>query len=197
MSDSTLPTAQAILNKASTNKFRMVLNVPPILQNINTHNPSDRTGNTIDLNTLQFSVYGTVVPASYVPHEEVRFGGQTAKVTSYSRPSYPNININFVIDNKFKNYFVMWKWLQLLNDEKKSYYNVKEYTVLSKIPEFAQYMTDLTVFGKDEYDKDVVKFTYTNSFITRLEGIEYSNQNPDQIESKFEFAFGQFYMDLL
>ena len=197
MSDATIPTVQAILNKASTDKFRMVLNLPPILQGLNSSNQKDRTGATVNLNALQFSVYGTVVPASYVPHAEVRFGGQTAKVTSYSRPSYPNINVGFAVDNGFRNYYVMWKWLQLLNDERKGIYNLNDYDTLIKIPHYEQYKTDLSVFAKDEYNKEVAKFTYSNCFITRLEGIEYNNQNPEQIESKFEFAFGQLTMELL
>ncbi len=197
MADTTIPTVQAILNKASADKFRMILNLPPILQSLNTSNQKDRSGNTVNLNALQFSVYGTVVPASYVPHVELRFGGQTAKATSYARPSYPNINVGFAVDNGFRNYFVMWKWLQLLNDEKKSIYNANDYDTLVKIPHFQQYKTDLSVIAKDEYNKDVARFDYSNCFITRLEGIEYNNQNPEQIESKFEFAFGQLTMELL
>jgi hypothetical protein len=195
MSDT--PNIQAVLNKVSSDKFRMILNLPPILLGQNTSNQKDRSGDTVNLNALQFSVYGTVVPASYVPHVEARFGGQTVKVTSYSRPSYPNINVGFTIDNGFRNYFVLWKWLQLLNDEKKSIFNANDYESFLKLPNYHQYMADLSVIARDEYNKDVAKFTYTSCFITRLEGIEYNNQNPEQIESKFEFAFSQLHMELL
>lgn len=197
MADNPTPTIQSIVNKASSDKFLMVLGLPPILQGLNTSNQKDRTGNTVNLNALEFAVHGSVVPASYVPQVDIRFGGQTTKVTSYSRPSYPNINVGFVIDNGFRNYFVMWKWLQLLNDEKKSIYNANNYETLIGMKNKHLYMTDLTLFARDEYNKNIAKFTYSNCFITRLEGIEYSNQNPEQIESKFEFAFGQLYMELL
>jgi len=195
--DTNTPNIQAVLNKASLDKFVMILNLPPILQNLNTSNQKSRSEDTVNLDSLQFSVYGTVVPASYVPHVETRFGGQTVKVTSYARPTYPNINVGFAVDNGFRNYFVMWKWLQLLNHELKSTYNANNYEALLKLKNRHLYMTDLSVFAKDEYNKNIAKFVYTNCFITRLEGIEYNNQNPEQIESKFEFAFGQLDMKLL
>lgn len=197
MAENPTPTVQAILNKASLDKFRMVLNLPPILQNLNTSNQKDRTGKKVNLDALQFAVHGSVVPASYVPHVEVRHGGQTVKVTSYSRPSYANISVGFVVDNGFRNYFVMWKWLQLLNNEKKSIYNADRLASFIKLHNRHQYMAELSIFAKDEYERDIAKFTYTNCFITRLEGIEYSHQNPEQIESKFEFAFSQLEMELL
>lgn len=195
MSDT--PTIQAILNKASKDKFTMILTLPPIMQKLNSRNQKDRTGDTVNLDALQFSVYGSVVPASYVPHAEVRFGGQSMKVTTYSRPDYPNLNVGFAIDNGFRNYYVLWKWLAILNDPSLSIYNKKNYSSMLKMPNYHEYMTTLTVLAKNEYDKDIAKFTYGHAFITRLEGIEYNHQNPDQIESKFEFGFGQFDMQLL
>ena len=197
MSAPDTPTVQSILNKASSDKFTMIMSLPPIMLGLNSRNQKDRTGNTVNLDALQFSVYGSVVPASYVTHVEVRYGGQTAKVTSYARPSYPNLNVGFAVDNGFRNYFCLFKWLSILNDDKLSFYNAKDYKSFQKIPNYHDYMTDITVIGKDEYDKDVVKFKYNHAFITRLDGFEYNNQNPEQIESKFEFAFGQFDMELI
>lgn len=197
MSDTNTPPIQVPLNKASFNKFVMVLTLPPILMGLNTSSTKDRSGKTINLNALQFAVHGTVVPPSTVPHVDVRYGGQTAKVTSHSRPAYPNINVGFVIDNRFINYWVIWKWLSVLNDEKLSMYNKENYEGIKAMPNYHQYMTDITVLAKDEYDVSVAEFRYNKAFVTRLEGIDYSYQNPTQIESKFEFAFGQFEMNLL
>ncbi|MCZ2339254.1 MAG: hypothetical protein LC127_13900 [Chitinophagales bacterium] len=196
MSD-TATQVQSILNKSSLDKFRMILNLPPILLKQNTIDVSDRSDDSVNLNSLQFSVYGAVVPASYVPHTDVRFGGQAISLTTYSRPTYPNINVGFSVDNGFNNYFVLWKWLQLLNDERKSVYNGNGYSSILSLPNKHQYMTDLNIISRNEYNKDIVKFTYTNSFITRLEGIDYDHRNPEIIDSKFEFAFSQFYMEKL
>lgn len=189
---------QSILNKSSKDKFVLYLGLPPILEKLNSTNQKDRTGDTVNLNALQFSVYGTLIPASFVQHHEARFHGQTLKVTSMSRPSLPNITVKFVVDNGFRNYYLLWKWLSVMNHEKFSTYNQENYeTLIKSIPNAHEYMTDLVVYGKDEYEKNIVKFTYRKAFITRLENFTYDNQDTEKIESSFEFAFSQFEMELV
>jgi hypothetical protein len=73
------PTQQSILNRASKDKFLLVLNLPTILKK------RALTDNTIKLDPLEISVHGTIVPAITVPPVEVRFGGQSHHVSGYSR----------------------------------------------------------------------------------------------------------------
>ena len=54
MSD-TATQVQSILNKSSLDKFRMILNLPPILLKQNTIDVSDRSEDSVNLNSLQFS----------------------------------------------------------------------------------------------------------------------------------------------
>ena len=109
------PTQQSVLNVPSKDKFLLVLNLPSILKQ------QAQTNSTISLEPLEIKVYGSVVPTIQVPSNEVRFGGQSHHVSSYSRPAYDPLNVNFVIDNGFKNYWLLWKWLALLNDPLGSY----------------------------------------------------------------------------
>ena len=138
---------------------------------------------------IQFSVFGTIVPPSQVPANEAGYAGQHYKVSSHSRPAYDDITVNFTIDNKFNNYWVIYKWLDLLNDDVNSYYNADELAG-KNIPE--NYQSTITVYAKDEFDTNVMKFTYTKAFPVMLGGITYSYRDAEEIDSSFTFAFSQF-----
>ena len=62
---------QSQFNKSRLDKFLLVLNLPPILKDINNDYLGSRKNTGIIENSLQFSVYGTVVPAIQVPEESL------------------------------------------------------------------------------------------------------------------------------
>lgn len=178
---------QSPLNRQRADKFIMVLSVPEILKEQKSN--STRSNSRIIPNSLQFSIYGAVVPDIKVPHKDVPYAGQVLKVSSFTRPSYPPLAVNFMIDNMFNNYWVIYKWLNILNDAKKSLYtsNIKQDEGL-----LDKYSTTISIFGLDEYNNRVIEFKYSNSFPVSLGGIKYSDRDPKEIESTFEFAFFQF-----
>lgn len=180
---------QSQLNKSRKDKFLMVLSLPKILKKINDNNLGTHVKDLISLNSLQFSIFGSVVPNITVPAVTAPYGGQNYKVSSHTRPPYEEVTINFTIDNRFSNYWVIYKWLELLNDDSKSYYNSDELEG-SNIP--ANYQTDIVIYAKDEFDKNIMKFTYTKAFPTNLGGFTYSYRESDEIESSVSFAFSQF-----
>jgi len=185
------PTQQSVLNRSGKDKFLLVLDLPIILKKQSTLNPS------IDIKPLQISVYGTVVPTVQVPPVEVRFGGQSYNVSSYSRPNYAPLNVNFVIDNKFKNYWLLWKWLTILNDPKKSGYTgtkPKTETLADKIERglLSEYQTNISVVGLNEYNEKTIEFIYYNAFIISLGGINYNYRDTEILETTAEFQFSQF-----
>jgi len=104
------------------------------------------------------------------------------------------------------NYWVIYKWLDLLNNDYGSTY---DYDNLSGVtapkntskpdsltpPE--DYQTDFSIYSKDEYNNNIVKFTYTKAFPVGLGAIQYNYRTSEEIESTFEFAFSQFHMELL
>lgn len=195
---------QSQLNKNRLDKFLLAINLPPVMRNINNQSLRVRSNNTVNENSIQFSVYGSVIPEISVPEVTAGYGGQTYKLSSHSRPPYNNITVNFTIDNRFNNYWVLYKWLDILNNDKESFYNSDdpvtppvEYTKLPVKLSPSQYQTDLTIFGKDEFDVNVIKFTYTKAFPVLLNGIDYNYREPGEIETSFSFAFSQFFAELL
>jgi hypothetical protein len=195
---------QSQLNKSRLDKFLLVIDLPPILRNNQTRKLSVRSESLLNKNSLQFSVYGSVIPTISVPDLEAGFSGGTYKVSSNTRPPYDNVKVNFTIDNKFNNYWVINYWLNLLSSSKQVVYN--ESDLISSNPQETKlpvplqpqsYQTNFTLYGKDEFDVNVVKFTYTKAFPVSLGGIDYSYRDPGEIESSFEFAFSQFFTELV
>jgi hypothetical protein len=186
---------QSQLNKSRKDKFLLVLNLPPALKNIQQQNLRDN--NAIQQDTLQFSVYGTLVPEITVPEKVAGYSNQSYKVSSNSREPYPNISVNFTIDNRFNNYWVIYKWLALLNDPQYSLYNADKPSLSEKKIAPELYQTDFTVYAKDEFDQNIVKFTYTKAFPVKLGSIDYSYRDEAEIETTFEFAFSQFFTELV
>lgn len=183
--------SQSYLNKTRKDKFLLVLNLPPILKDIGR---KVRTKEGVHLDSLQFSIFGTVTPRVAVPEKTVRFAGQALQVSSHSRDAYNPIDVNFTVDNRFTNWWIIWKWLDVLNDAKQSTYNsnnlASDHPTLKK--DFHEYMADFTVFIQDENEKRIMKMDYIKAFPTALGEISWSYRDPNEAESSFSFAFSQF-----
>ena len=199
---------QSQFNKSRLDKFLLILNLPPVLKDISKKDLGSRDNKVVIENSLQFSVYGAVVPSVQVPAEDLFYGGQSLKVSKHTRPVYENVTVNFTVDNEFNNYWVLYKWLDFLNDEKLSKFNAKE---LANIPNLSPavkstddslsppslYQADISLIAKDEFDQNKVKFTYTKAFPVSLGGISYNYRTPGEVETTFEFAFSQLLVELL
>lgn len=199
---------QSQLNKSRLDKFLLVLNLPTPLKGINTGDLNTRKDTKVNENSIQFSVYGAVIPSVTVPEITEQYAGQTFKVSSHRRPAYNNVSVKFTVDNKFNNYWVLYKWLDLLNNDKNSTFDSDNLSNTPKLPTVSRnttkssnppdlYMTDFTLYSKDEFDKNIVKFTYKNAFPVSLGQIDYNYRTETEIETTFEFAFSQLLVELL
>lgn len=193
-----LAVQQSILNKNRKDKFILVLNLPSVLKRVNKIDANDRSTDTLNLDSLQYSIYGSVVPESVIPDIAVPFGAQVPKITSYARSAYKPLTVNFTVDNGFNNWWVLWYWLNVINDSKESSYNANQLNPTTALKtNLADYQANITVYGLDEYNNKKIQWNYTNAFITNLGEITYNYRDPDQIDSSFTFAFGQLNCQLL
>ena len=189
-------TQQSVLNRSGKDKFILVLNLPHILRKQST------TDELLDLDPLQMSIYGAVVPPIQIPNTEVRYGGQSYNVSSLNRPNYPPLNVGFIIDNKFRNYWILWRWLTILNDPRSSIYNgtpekLKTWKDNLESGRLTEYQANFSVIGLNEYNQRTIEFVYYNAFITNLGGIDYDYTNPELIKTTAEFQYSQFDVKLL
>jgi len=186
--------SQSPFNKERKDKFVLIIPTPKILRD--DVSKTVRSNTFVNPDSMQFSIYGSVIPTVSVPEENIRYSGQTLNVTSYNRPVYDPIEVKFTIDNRFQNYWFIYTWLNKLNDDHKGYFDPgTEYP-----PGFVNedlYMANFTIYGLDEYNKKVVQFNFTKGFPTKLEGIDYSYRDSEEIESSFTLSYSQFTVDLI
>lgn len=196
-----LPVTQAPLNKVRQDKFQLILTIPNILKGLD--NKNERENSYLNLDSLQFSVYDINIPSSEVTSIPLHYAGQNYNVTSFNRPEYGPCTVHFAIDNEFKNYWVIWKWLQLLNDPLHSTFGRPEiFKKMGGYPNLEpktlyDYTTDIIVIGMDEYNNPKARFTFKYAFVQRLGEISYNYRQTEEMESSFEFVFNQLDMQLI
>jgi len=197
----TEPYIQSPFNKQRKDKFLFVLNFPDALKEIS--QKINRDNKHVIPNSLQFSVYGAVVPTIEVPKLDIRYSGQTLSQSSLSRPPYEPVTVNFTVDNRFNNYWVIYSWLNILNntydstfDSKNLITAAKENNILGK-KILDDYKADISLFPLDEYNKRIIEFKYTKAFPVSLGGIDFNYRAPDELETSFTFTFSQLFVNLI
>lgn len=183
---------QSYLNKSRADKFKLVFSLPPALRKINSK--TDRQSFNVNEDAFQFSVYGAVVPEMDVPALQIRYGGSNLYNSTHAREPYPPVTVNFTIDNGFNNYWVLYKWLNLMHDEREGLYDASS---LVDDEDFANYQTDMTLYGLDEFNNQRIAFTYTKAFPVTLGSIEYNYRTADEITSSMTFVYSQIHSKLI
>jgi hypothetical protein len=181
---------QSSLNRPHKDKFILVLNLPWIMRERSFEKK-------FDITPLQMSVYGAIVPTIQIPPTEMRFSGQALHISSYSRPAYAPLTVNFVVDNNFHNYWLLWSWLEILNSPNYSLYDGTPNKQLNpprnlETGTLTEYQANISVFALNEYNQKIIEFVYKNAVITGLGGINYDYRDAEAIESSVDFHFGQF-----
>ena len=187
--------AQSPFNKTRKDKFLLVLNFPDGLKNIS--KKLTRANQSILPDTIQFSVYGAIVPDVEVPVVNVRYTGQTLAASSHARPPYPACTVNFTVDNRFNNYWTIYKWLDLLTSSEDGLVDKDNILVKNNRTDLMKYAANISIFALDEYDKRTVEFVYTNAFPTSLGGINFNNRDASEIETTFTFNYSRLLVSLV
>jgi hypothetical protein len=184
----TNPSIQSPLNIASKDKFVLRLDLPFILRKRAETDPK------ISISPILMSVHGTVVPDIQVPQVDLRYLGQNLHVSTYARPNYPPLTVNFTVDNQYNNYYVLWEWLDSMNLAIENYYGglpLKPTDVISIGDQF-EYQTTITITALNEYNEPILDFIYTKAFLSTLGGISYSyREGQTLMECSATFHYSQ------
>jgi hypothetical protein len=188
---SNLSIQQSPFNKQRKDKFIMVFDLPKILKS--QKSILERGNDRVISDAVQCSLYGTIIPSLTIPSANVPYAGQVPKISTFARPAFENMTVNFTIDNMFNNYWAIYRWLNSFNDGKTGLYD----TPLPSKGNMPDYQTTITIYGRDEYNKNVIKFNFYHCFPVSLGGITYSDRDATEMESSFQYAYHQFEAELL
>ena len=188
----TNPNNQSFLNKSRLDKFIMVFQVPQALKKI--ESKTERRTYNLSEDAFQFSVYGSVVPEITVPSIQIGYAGSNLYNSAHAKEPYPPVTVNFTVDNEFNNYWTIYKWLDVMHDEKEGLYDVDDLSIDER---FASYQTDMTLYGLDEYDNKRIEFTYTKAFPINVGAMNYNYRDSSEIESSMTFVYSQIHSKLI
>lgn len=217
---------QSHLNKARLDKFILSFNVPECLKSSVTRHERathHKSHEKVIPDSLQYSVYGAIVPEISVPSISLPQFAQHMKVSSHRRAEYPDVTVNFNVDNQFNNYWYIFRWLDILNDQKTAVYDEHNVGTSNNLGEYyrsddgfdrfdehnrpaidhikpdvvTDYATTFTLYGLNEYNKNVIEFNYINAFPVSLGDMNYNYQDTGEITSDFTFSFSQLNVNLL
>ncbi len=183
---------QSFLNKSRTDKFTLVFSLPPALRKIDSK--TDRQTYNVNEDAFQFSVYGAVVPTLDVPALQIPYAGSNLYNSTHAREPFPPVTVEFTIDNGFNNYWVLYKWLNLMHDQNEGLYDAAD---LVTDEDFKSYQTDMTLYGLDEFNNKRIEFTYTKAFPVTLGEIQYNYRNSEEITSSMTFVYSQIHSKLI
>lgn len=185
------------LNKAIIDKFLLVLNIPKGLKNINSK--ILRKNRNINLDALQFSVWGSVVPSINIPAVDLKFMGGNMPISSHARPPWDPVTVNFNIDNIWSNYWVIYSWLNLIRSDQDGFFGelTDGVQVTDGSLSIKDYSTDMTIYSIDEYNKPRIKWSYLGAFPTNLGDIKFSERESSHIECNFTFQFSRLLCELV
>lgn len=137
------------------------------------------------LDRLEYNIFGHEVPEVSIPPQALDYNGHTLNVTSHKRENGSPLDVNFLVDNLYSNYWVIWKWLDLMWKEDEG---IAGYGDVRRLPP-KEYMTKITIYALDGYNTRRISWTYHNAFVTKLKGIRFDHQDQEGIKSAFSFAY--------
>lgn len=182
---------QTVLNKSRKDKFLLTFSLPNALKKIQSNT---RDNLHLDIDTMQFSIFGTIVPKIEKPAVEIRYSGSTLYNSAHSINPFPPVNVKFTVDNRYNNYWVIYQWLNLLQDEKTGIFDQRD---LISNDGFSQYQTEFIITALDEYNNKIANFTYTKAFPVGLGDLTFDYRSGDEMECSFDFVYSQLYINLL
>jgi len=182
---------QTVLNKSRKDKFLLTFTLPNALKKIQS---TGRNNLHIDIDTMQFSIYGTIVPKIEKPAVQIRYSGSTLHNSAHSINPFPPVSVNFTVDNRYNNYWVIYQWLNLLQDEKTGIIDQRNLIAGDLFPD---YQTEFIITALDEYNNKIANFRYIKAFPVGLGELSFNYRSADELECSFDFVYSQLYINLI
>ena len=186
--------AKSDLNTAKKNKFILVIDLPICFDKL-ADDGSGRKCKHFKTRKLQMNVFGNIVPSVEVPKIDVPHAGQVMKVSSHARPTYPPVTVNFTVDSYYENYYVIYKWMDILNNQLEGGFDSNN--EIGARGKLGNYSATFSLYGLGAYNHPEVRWDFLGCFPTSLGAINFNKRDPEELESEFTFDFTFLKMSLL
>ena len=171
----------SILNDSLNDSYQLVLDLPQFLKKLNLK--AGKSGEKFPLDKLETNIFSVNLPSISIPSKEVPFGqGGSLKTPGTRVEPYEPLNCEFVVDSRFKNYYVMNRWL----DQMSHLSDESSLTVANNVK------ANFAIYVLEEYKNRVARFVFEDAFPTKLSGLDLSTRNdgePLTATVTFEYNF--------
>lgn len=158
------------LNKSSPNKFNLVF----------TKLPGDTSVSAARNFTM--NIFGTILPGVRLDVSKNSYMGWQINSSS-STMEFSEWTFNFNVDENFDNWFKIFDWMQLVN-------NNRDY-IYSKESEF---LVDATLLILDDYNKVIKQINFKNMFPGDLESVNFSKREGESILESSVTMYYDYYL---
>lgn len=167
------------MNKIHANKFKLIIPKVSIIENI---------FNLYALNFVELAVKGTIAAGLKVGAIDAPVLGHKPVKLTGAGYDLQEIQVSFLIDGDFINYYMLWSWLNKI-------YNIQTGTAPVLNDGDSPY-ENFEILGLDNYNEEVVKFKYRGGFITSISEVTVAYDNPDRLEATATFAYDDYVIEL-
>lgn len=185
------------LNRALADKFIFVFDLPCIMKNLETTGDQRQCG-YINQEKVRINIRSANIPSVEVESKKLPYSGHTFKVSSHARTDYIPLNLNMFIDKLWDNYWLCWKWLDILCHHEQGFFDQNSTltpTSSKGVPK--EYMTTMSLIVLDGYNQPKAQFNYENCFITSLGAVQVDFQQTDELSCDVVFDYSRLSMELL
>jgi hypothetical protein len=187
---------QSVLNTARNDKFIMVITKPLCMKDIIVPLQTLTDKDTANMDSFQFSIMNIPLPEFEINTENLHYAGGNLQISSHSRPPMADMNVSAIVNNKYTNWWFVYKWMNMIHDH---YFGVpdkdSQYITDSNITFLPKdYIANITVYALDEYNKHVMRWDYINCFPCKIgeyrNAAEFAyNGSPSEIVCGMKFKY--------
>lgn len=182
---------QSPLNRAYTDKFYFLMNLPSALKNLREKYVKNLKEEGIKRESIGWSIIKASTPEIVIKAQSIPYGGGNHYISSHVKDPYSALTIEFKVDNRYANYTTIYEWINYIYDEKEGHFDAHN---LSPIAGTDTYASTISLIAMDEYEKETIMWTFRNAFPVRISSLNLDYTSTEEITCSVDFVFSQMYV---
>ena len=182
---------QSPLNRAYGDKFYFLMNLPSALKNLREKYVKNLKEEGIKRESIGWSIIKASTPEVLIKAQSIAYAGGNHYISSHVKDPYSPLTIEFKVDNRYANYSTIYEWINYIYDEKEGHFDAHN---LSPISGTDTYAATISLVATDEYDKEIIMWTFKNAFPTKISSLSLDYTSSEELTCTVDFVFSQMYI---